>query len=164
MLDRRITQKITVWLLPLILVGGLFFKLLGYLVFLMMVFFLTLSYFKGRFWCSYLCPRGAFLDLVLSKLSLKRKIPKLFLSHKVKWIFFAFFMAFFVFQLIVSPKDPYSIGFVFVRICIITTIISILFGIPFHQRSWCAICPMGTLQNKISSLSQKRLTQNLHRS
>jgi polyferredoxin len=154
MADKRITQKITIWLLPLILIGGLFLKPLGYLVFFMIIFFLTLSYFKGRLWCAHLCPRGAFLDLVLERFSLKRRIPKVFLKQKVKWTFFTLFMAFFAFLLVISPKDLNSIGFVFVRMCILTTIIAILLGIPLKARAWCALCPMGTLQSKIGSLKK----------
>lgn len=139
------------WFLPLIVIGGLFLPFLGYIVFFMMLFFLSLSYFKGRFWCSHLCPRGAFLDLILSRFSLRRKIPKIFLKNWFKWLFFTAFMGFFIFQLTVCPKTPLAIGFVFVRMCIITTIIAVILGIPLRERTWCAICPMGTLQTKISS-------------
>jgi polyferredoxin len=63
------TQLITIWLLPLILIGGLYNSALGYLVVAMMAIFLTLSFFKGGYWCWNLCPRGAFLDIILSKVS-----------------------------------------------------------------------------------------------
>jgi polyferredoxin len=144
-----------IWFLPVIVIGGLFFPLLGFLVFFMMLFFLTLSYFKGRFWCSHLCPRGAFLDLILRKFSLRKKIPKILLSARFKWLFLVVFMAFFVSQLIISPKNPVAIGFVFVRMCIITTIIAIILGIPLRERAWCAICPMGTLQSKIGTIKNR---------
>ena len=140
------------WFLPVIVIGGLFFPLLGYLVFFMMLFFLTLSYFKGRFWCSHLCPRGAFLDLILSRFNLHNRIPKIFLKSWFKWLFFTVFMGFFILQLIIYPKNPVAIGFVFVRMCIITTIIAVILGMPIRERAWCAICPMGTLQTKINSL------------
>jgi len=153
---KKISQLIMVWLLPVVVIGGLFFPILGYLVFLMMLFFLTLSYFKGRFWCSHLCPRGAFLDLVLSRFSLRKKIPKIFLSTWFKWLFFAAFMVFFIFQLTISPKNAFAIGFVFVRMCIITMIVSVILGVPLRERTWCAICPMGTLQAKISSFKHKK--------
>jgi len=155
-MNRKILQSIMIWLLPVIVIGGLFFPLLGFLVFFMMLFFLTLSYFKGRFWCSHLCPRGAFLDLILSKFSLRKKIPRIFLSTWFKWLFLAAFMAFFVLQLVVSPKNPVAVGFVFVRMCLITTIIAIILGIPLKERAWCAICPMGTLQTKISSFKHRK--------
>ncbi|MEW5757952.1 MAG: 4Fe-4S binding protein [Candidatus Omnitrophota bacterium] len=117
---------------------------------------LILSYFKGRFWCWNLCPRGAFLDLALSKFSRKNKFPKIFSSIKFRWAFFALFMSFFIFQLIIAPKNIYAIGFVFVRMCLLTTLIAILLGIPLLERAWCIICPMGTLQHKISQLNKRK--------
>jgi len=145
-----------VWFLPLIILGGLFFPPLGYSVFFMMLFFLVLSYFRGRLWCSHLCPRGAFLDLVLAKLSLGGKIPKTFLKVKFRWLIFWVFMVFFIVQLIIAKKDIFSLGFVFVRLCLVTTLIAIFLGIPFKSRVWCAICPMGTLQGRIGSLKHPR--------
>ncbi|MCM8786689.1 MAG: 4Fe-4S binding protein [Candidatus Omnitrophica bacterium] len=150
------SQFIMVWFLPIILIGGLFFPVLGYLVFLMIIFFLILSYFKGRFWCSFLCPRGAFLDLVLSRISLKRKPNKFFYNQKIRMIIFFIFIGFFILQFITSPKNLNAIGFIFVKSCIITTLLSILLGIPIHHRTWCLICPMGNLQEKIRNLNKKR--------
>ncbi|MCX7661660.1 MAG: 4Fe-4S binding protein [Candidatus Omnitrophica bacterium] len=154
-INKILIQKIMVWFLPLILIGGIFIPVLGYLVFFMMVFFLTLAYFKGRFWCSFLCPRGAFLDLVLSKFSLRRRPPRFFYSAKIRFVIFIVFMIFFVWQLIVAPKSLYHIGFVFVRMCLLTTLISILLGIPFLVRTWCIICPMGNLQGAIAKLRKR---------
>ncbi|MCM8799420.1 MAG: 4Fe-4S binding protein [Candidatus Omnitrophica bacterium] len=122
----------------------------------MMIFFLVLSYFKGRFWCSFLCPRGAFLDLVLSRFSFKRKIPKIFYISKVRWTVFFIFIGFFILQFIISPKNINAIGFIFVRMCLITTLFSILLGVPIHQRTWCLICPMGTLQEKIGGFNKNK--------
>lgn len=145
-----------VWLLPVIIIGGLVFPLLGYLAFLMMFFLLILSYFRGRFWCANLCPRGSFLDLILSRFSLKNKIPPFFTRPKVKWAIFSVFMFFFVLQFTISPKDLFSFGFIFVRMCLITTLIAIFLGVPFNKRTWCAVCPMGTLQAKLGSLGKHR--------
>jgi polyferredoxin len=155
-MDRKIlSQSLAFWFLPIILIGGIFIPALGYLVFFMMLFFLSLSYFKGRFWCSYLCPRGAFLDLILSKFSFRKNIPRIFLAQKFKWIFFILFMVFFIFQLVTAPKTIAGIGFVFVKMCLITTIIAVLLGLPLRERAWCAICPMGTLQGKIGVFRHK---------
>jgi len=152
----KISQLIMVWFLPLIIVGGLFNPYLGYIVLAMVVFFLSLSYFKGRFWCWHLCPRGAFLDLVLNKLSYRRKLPRIFTSQKFRWIVFVLFMTFFISQLIMIDKDTSSLGLIFVRMCLVTTLIAIFIGIPFQGRSWCLVCPMGTLQHKISSLNRRK--------
>ena len=69
-------QLITIWLLPLIVIGGFYYPLLGYMVVAMMAFLLVLSYFKKRYWCWNICPRGAFLDIVMSKLTLNKRISK----------------------------------------------------------------------------------------
>lgn len=145
-----------IWFLPIIVIGGLFYPPLGYLVAIMMIFFTILSYFRGRYWCSNLCPRGAFLDIVLSKFSLKRKFPSLFISNTFRWTVFFLFMIFFIFQLVTAEKTFYAIGFVFVRMCILTTIISVVIGIPIHHRAWCSFCPMGTLQTKIATVGKSR--------
>ena len=155
-MNRKLSQSIMVWFLPLIIIGGLFWPLLGYLVFFMMLFFLILSYFKARFWCANLCPRGSFLDSVLSKISMKRKTPALFLNSKFRWAVFVIFISIFIFQFIIVEKNIYAMGFVFVRICLITTLIAIIVGIPARERTWCVICPMGTLQSKIGSLKKER--------
>ena len=47
------------------------------------------------------------------------------------------------------------IGSVFVVMCILTTIISIILGILTKHRGWCAICPMGFLQEKIGKINRE---------
>jgi len=155
-MNRKISQLIMVWLLPVIIIEGLIFPVLGYIVFFMILFFLVLSYFKSRFWCSHLCPRGAFLDLILSKVSLKKRIPPFLSTNKFRWSVVAMFMVIFILQFILSPINIVSVGFIFVRMCLITTLIAIVLGIPIHQRTWCAFCPMGTLQSKIGSLNKNK--------
>jgi polyferredoxin len=54
-----------------------------------------------------------------------------------------------------EEKDLYHFGFIFVRMCLITTLIAIFLGISFRERAWCVICPMGFLQSKIASLKRK---------
>ncbi len=144
-----------VWLLPVMIIGGLFFPLLGYLVSASMGALLTLSFFKGRFWCAFLCPRGSFLDIVLSKFSLKRKIPRIFSNNIFRWFVFVIFMGFFVFRILTAEKTLYAIGFVFVQMCLLTTIIASIAGIFTSERCWCVFCPMGTLQSVIAARMKK---------
>ncbi|MFH1772113.1 MAG: 4Fe-4S binding protein [Candidatus Omnitrophota bacterium] len=148
-------QSFTVWLLPLIVIGGLFQPLLGYLVIAMMAALLVLSYFKRRYWCWNICPRGAFLDIVLSKFSLNKPPPKLFAKQWFRWSMVILFSATLVLRLVSTGGNLIAIGAVFVAICLLTTIISIAIGIPTKHRGWCMICPMGTLQEKINKISEK---------
>ena len=59
------SQFFMLWLLPLIVIGGLLQSLFGYLIAAMMAFLLVLTFFKGRYRCGNLCPRGAFLAIVI---------------------------------------------------------------------------------------------------
>lgn len=147
-------QVITIWFLPLVVIGGVFHPVLGYLVVAMMAFFLTLSFFKGRYWCWNLCPRGAFLDIILSKFSLNRFIPRIFLKQWFRWLVFALFIVFLIIRLVNSGGDWLSIGSVFVGMCILTTTIAIVLGVFTRHRSWCTVCPMGTLQEHIYKMNK----------
>jgi len=56
------SQLIMLWVLPLIVIGGLFYFYLGYLVIAMMTFLLIISlalglFFSKRAWC-FTCPMG----------------------------------------------------------------------------------------------------------
>lgn len=147
------TQLITIWFLPFILIGGLFNPLLGYLVLAMMVFFLILSFFAGRYWCTNLCPRGAFLDIVLSKISFNRALPKIFVRPGFRLLVFILFMSFVIYRIISTGGNLFLVGAVFVSMCIITTIIAVILGITTRHRGWCAVCPMGFLQERIHKLN-----------
>jgi ferredoxin-type protein NapH len=154
------TQYIMIWLLPLIVIGGLFYPLLGYLVIAMMAFLLSLSVFKGRYWCSALCPRGAFLDVVISRVSINKNIPVVFTRQWFRWMLVVLFMGFMVFRIMKQGGSLIAIGTVFVSMCLLTTVISVVLGIITKHRSWCVICPMGTLQSAIhKSVNAKKHTQ-----
>ena len=146
-------QHITVWLLPIILIGGLFYPLLGYLVVAMMGFFLPFSFFMGRYWCWRLCPRGAFLDIVISKISPHKPAPVVFSRNWFRWSIFALFMIFLASRIANSGGTLLAVGAVFVSMCILTTVISAILGITMRHRAWCAVCPMGLLQEKIGNLA-----------
>lgn len=144
------------WLLPLIVIGGLFYPLMGYLVVAMMAVFLIIAFFKGRYWCWNLCPRGAFLDMAISKISRNKPVPASFTRMRFRWLVFFLFMAFLVFRIKRTGGNLIAIGAVFVSMCILTTVIAIILGVATRHRSWCAICPMGTLQDRIGKIKKKR--------
>ena len=129
--------------------------LLGYLVVAMMAFFLVLSFFMGRYWCWNLCPRGAFLDIVMSKFSAKRQLPLIFSKGWFRLLIFILFMGFVVMRILHSGGNLILIGSIFVAMCLVTTVIAIVIGAFTKHRGWCVICPMGFLQEKISGLNKK---------
>ena len=145
-LKRKNVQMVMWWLLPIIIFVGIWWHYIGYIVLAMMIVFLTLSIFKGRYWCGWFCPRGSFLERILKFISMDTPIPPIFKNLAFRSIIFCGMIAFMLHRLIQTDGDLDKIGFVFVMMCIITSVISIILGIVYNPRIWCAFCPMGTLQ------------------
>lgn len=150
------TQKFMVWLLPVVVIGGLFWPPLGFLVFGLMLFMLVLAVFRGRYWCGNLCPRGAFLDLVLSRFVSGRAYPRLLTGGRLRWPVVILFFLFFAYRLATVPRTLYGFGFLFVQMCLLTTILAIIMGLATRARAWCVICPMGTIQAKLGARKRSR--------
>ena len=143
-----------VWFLPLVVIGGFFYPILGYLVLIAILFMLILSIFKPRFWCWNFCPRGSFLDLGLSKISRNKSIPKIFTREWFRWMVFVLIMGTFILRISQTGGSIRLIGLVFVIMCLISTIIATILGIATKHRAWCVICPMGLLQEKIGKIKK----------
>jgi len=149
-------QLVMVWFLPLVVIGGFFYPMLGYFVLAAILFMLVLSIFKARFWCWNFCPRGSYLDLGLSKISRNKALPKIFTRQWFRWTLFVLIMGLFTFQLIGARGSIRVIGLVFVIMCAVSTVIATILGILTKHRAWCMICPMGLLQEKISKITASR--------
>ncbi|MDP2920835.1 MAG: 4Fe-4S binding protein [Candidatus Omnitrophota bacterium] len=147
-------QFVMVWFLPLVVIGGFFYPILGYFVLLAILFMLILSIFKARFWCWNFCPRGSYLDLGLSKISRNKAMPRIFTKEWFRWTLFAIIMSLFIFQIIRAGGSIKAIGLVFVIMCAVSTIIATILGVAMKHRTWCMICPMGLLQEKIGKIKK----------
>lgn len=143
-------QWVAIWALPLIVIGGLFYAPLGLVAAGMMLVLLGLSVFRGRIWCGHVCPRGAFLDIVMQHLTAERNFPRYLRSLWVRVPLLVAMMGGMVYTLATMEITVASLGGVFVRLCVITTIGAILMAIVTQRRAWCAVCPMGTMQNQLS--------------
>ena len=151
----KVSQLMMVWLLPVIVIGGLIWPMLGLLVPFMIVFFMVLSYYRRRYWCWHLCPRGAFLGIVMPYFSSNRPVPSVFEKKWFRALIFFILIGYLISLLIRAGGNIYAIGGAFVMMCLLTTAIGILLGIWTKPRSWCVICPMGTLQEAIRSIRPK---------
>lgn len=144
-----------VWTILLIfLVIGWLFPVVGLLALGCMLAPGIVAFIKGkRQWCVTFCPRGVFNDVVLRKISRNKKIPGILHSNfiKISFITFLFYRAY---QGLKAATGIISVGLVFVQIISLTTAITIILGVVFHPRSWCAFCPMGFLSNIIISLKR----------
>lgn len=130
-------------LLPL----GWFYPLIGYFIPLCMLAGIGIASRKGRKWCNWMCPRGSFSDSYMKFISPERKIPNFFRTIPLRIGMIVFLMSMLTYQIVRLWPDPYAIGKLFMTLLTITTAISVILALIIHQRSWCYICPIGTISN-----------------
>ena len=150
-----------VWVLLVIYcVVGVFFPRIGVAALVCMLAPSVVAIFKGRMWCGNFCPRGSFNDTILSKISRRNSVPKLFKAQWFRLVFLAVLMGAFTFQIVYAWGNMQRVSSVFVRMIILTTVITIILGLIYNQRTWCMICPMGTMAHYVAGL---QLVKHKHR-
>ena len=137
-------RAIIQWVLAIgfiILNGILFFvtRKAAYIPFLVIPLMIISVFIWSRAFCGWGCPRAAFLERIFAKVSLNRPVPK--------WMNY-YWVSIFVFVVLIGrvtyvgfTKGLLAAGFL---LCIVPTIGALLFGL-YSSKSWCVICPTGTL-------------------
>ncbi|WP_051412078.1 4Fe-4S binding protein [Halonatronum saccharophilum] len=145
-------KKYLWWAIPLIAFGGLFYPKLGLSMLLIMGIIIGVGLFNGKYWCGNLCPHASLFDNILKPRSFSRELPKIFKSKVFKWGFFTFYMIMFIVRIIrVSSgwgSDGFwdNLGFLFViQYLVMPTILGSSLAILISPRTWCHVCPMGTM-------------------
>ncbi len=144
---RNAFHSYMLWLLPAFLAVGFVYPAVGGLAIVCMLAPVLMASFKGRYWCGNFCPRGSFYDNFLARFSPKRPIPPFFRSKGLRVFMLAFIMTVFSVQMYYAWGDLAAMGRVFVNIIFATTLVGVILGLVYHQRTWCSFCPMGTLAN-----------------
>lgn len=134
-------------LFVVIVILGWFYPLLGYFIPFCMLLGISIALRKGRKWCDWYCPRGSFYDGLISAISPKKQMPAIFRKMYFRVTMLAVLMTLMMVNLIVRWPDPLKMGMVFVVMLTVTTTLGIILALVFHQRSWCMVCPIGTLTN-----------------
>lgn len=148
---KRTRLQTYTWIgLPLVVIGGWFYPVLGLFLLACMIGAVGIAFFKGRAWCDWMCPRGSFYDLFLQKISRKREIPPFFKKKGFRIFMLTMLLGVLGGQIYAAWGDLDGIGLAMVRLLTITTTIGIVLGIIYQQRIWCHICPMGTISNWLS--------------
>ncbi len=144
---RRIKQFAMSVVFVIVLVGGWFVPVLGYFIPLCMVLGVGIAFFKGRKWCDWYCPRGSFFDAIAKRISPQKKIPDFFKRWPVRVGMLVFLMAVLGTQMVRLWPDFIAIGGFFVMLLTVTTTVGLILALVLHQRVWCYVCPIGTMQN-----------------
>ncbi len=131
----------------IILAAAWVYPLIGYFIPACMLLGIGLAAFRGRNWCDWLCPRGSFEDALVARFSRQRRIPEVLRRIPLRLGVMAFLLGLMIFQIIRLWPDPRAIGGAFVLLLTITTAVGVVLGVIFQQRTWCYLCPIGTMSN-----------------
>ncbi|MCL6634716.1 MAG: 4Fe-4S binding protein [Peptococcaceae bacterium] len=157
---RRRLQALTWAGLPLVVIGGWFYPPLGFLLFGCMLGAVGVAFYRGRAWCDWMCPRGSFFDLVLARISPQKRIPSFLRGRAFRSLLLVTIFLVLSTQLYFAWGDLNRMGLAMVRVLTITTSLGIILALLYHPRTWCHICPMGTLGNWISGGKQPLTISN----
>lgn len=152
---RRVLQWTMAPLVPLVIVAGYFWPYLGYIAIGFMALLFALVRFRGRYYCGWICPLGAFYDRVLAPVSRKRPMLPLFKQAWFKWLVFGLMLGLLTARLFMSGGDPEIVGATFVMMWTISTGFAVALGLVWKPRSWCSFCPMGTMQGLLAPKVQR---------
>lgn len=144
---RRIKQLIFGTAFLLLLGAGWHYPLIGYFIPACMLLGVGLAAFRGRSWCNWLCPRGSFEDALVTRISPQRRIPEVFRRTPLRLGVMTLLMGLLTLQIIRLWPDPWAIGGAFILLLTITTALGVVLGVIYQQRTWCYLCPIGTMSN-----------------
>ncbi|MCX7827859.1 MAG: 4Fe-4S binding protein [Thermanaerothrix sp.] len=146
-MNSRWLKVVSAGLYVVMLGVGWRYPLLGTLVFGFMGAFVLLG--GRRKWCASACPRGSFLDVVWSKLSPRRPAPKWLSSWRAYMVALSAFLVLFGTQLLLAHRagglDLKALGFIFWRMCVVSSLVALPLGLWANHRTWCSFCPVGKL-------------------
>ncbi|ACL75012.1 4Fe-4S binding protein [Ruminiclostridium cellulolyticum] len=150
------------WLLLIFFcIVGLVYPKAGIAAIICMLAPVAVSFFRGRMWCGNFCPRGSMNDILISKISRNKKIPRIMKNMWFRLIFLVVLMGAFTVQFSFAWGDMVQVGQVFVRMILITTGLTIVLGVIFSHRAWCVICPMGTMASLITKAGNSSRVKNV---
>jgi len=152
--SRRSADLLSVVFVALVAGGGYFFHEFGLALAMLMALAVVMAFTAStpRAFCSAVCPRGRALGFALAPVALRRSLPHL-LSSRAFRRFFCGTTMFLVFMSLFQVKSGVSVpawtGFVFWILCLASLSTGLVLGFVFRPRTWCALCPLGTLQDTI---------------
>lgn len=150
------------WIVTLLVaIVGQWIPKLGLVVIFIMAGLMATSFFKGRYWCGNICPHGSLFDRIFLPISLNKKIPD-FLRSKfaIGLVFLGFLLNFG--RKLMSILGSWSqfdsldkLGLLFSNTYLMVFIVGGLLAVLVNPRSWCQVCPMGTMQKASHKLGDK---------
>ncbi len=135
---------------PIVAVGGWWYPYLGLLVIGCMLAPVAVAAVRGRYWCGWLCPRGAFFDAIMARVSRHRPAPAWLRGRAFRIGMLAFLMTVMTVQLVLAYPHGEAMARVFVLLLGVTTLAGLVLAIVYQPRTWCTFCPMGTMSSWVA--------------
>ncbi|MBM7855510.1 polyferredoxin [Desulfohalotomaculum tongense] len=145
LINRFRKQGLTWVVLPVVIAAGWIYPPAGFVLFVCMIGAVGLSFFRGRAWCDWMCPRGSFFDIFFLRVNKSKPVPSWLRSNKLRAFMLAVIFTVLGTQFYLAWGDLHGMGLAMVRLLTVTTIVGIVLAVFVHPRAWCHICPMGTL-------------------
>lgn len=156
-LPRRPLSRLVLGLAPVfILAGGAIFPELGLVVPLILLVAVLGGLTRRRWFCSAACPRASLLDILGSRLPRRRPLPPALRSPALRMTLCGMLMLCAVGQTARLWPSLRALGAFFWLVCLVTLGLSLLMAFLWKPRAWCAVCPVGALQDTIAARTASR--------
>lgn len=150
---RNTTQLFGIILSVLLLGMGIY-----YFNILFVIGALVTSLFAGRVFCGWVCPNGAWLDHVVKRFSLHRKMPVFLTSRWFGYSFTIVFLTVFVY-LRVFVTDSAWLWTIPIGMMAVQMTLGTILGAIYYPRGFCAhICPWGILASLLGRRASYQMT------
>ena len=150
--SRGISLPLALVVMLTIIVGGFFYPVIGMIVPVIIFYAAIASRFKPKAFCTYACPRNRILT-ASKPFSRYKPVPESLRSKSLRQGLCGFMMLCSLVQIAgaeLSVPGLRAVGLFFWGICSLTLAVSLIMAVLYKPRSWCVVCPMGTLQQTVS--------------
>lgn len=146
---RRLARPALLLVPVAVIVAGTLYPVAGLAVPALVLFAAVSSLFKKRWFCSRACPRGVLLSTTLGRVSRRKPLPRSLRSPAVRTVLCGFLLLCSVGQTLRLRADTAVLGSFFWLVCVLTLALSLVMGLVWKPRAWCAVCPVGALQDNV---------------
>lgn len=102
--------------------------------------------FRPNWFCSNACPRAKILGGFFRRFSRNRPTPPSLYTGQMRMVLCGALLFCSISQTSRYWKDLPRLGLFFWSVCVVSLVFAIAFALLYKPRSWCALCPVGTLQ------------------
>jgi len=128
-----------------VLAFGWKYPVLGFSILACLLLGIAVGLFKGRYWCNWYCPRGSFYDAFAGMFSPHRRVPALLRGMPSRITVLGLLMAVMLSSFLRYWPHPERMGMALVILVSFTTLLGLILAFFLHERTWCMVCPVGTM-------------------